>query len=302
MMPLNRSKHKPKPSTTSFSFDAIGTSWHIEIYDDVNTAKLEEIKQKVLARVEEFDKNYSRFRSDSLITKMSKSAGKYALPADATPMFNLYSELYEISDGMLTPLIGNTLSDAGYDAEYSLRPKDLSRPPDWDDVINYKPGEITLALPVLLDFGALGKGYLVDIVGKLLENSGMNEYCVDASGDLLQKRSGDKLRVGLENPDNIHQIVGVAQIKNQALCGSAVNRRKWKGYHHIINPHTLASPRHLKAVWVVADNAMLADVLATALFFVHAQELLRHYTFEYALVYENNSLEHSPKFPAEFFE
>ena len=111
----------------------------------------------------------------------------------------------------------------------------------------------------------------------------------------------ETLQVGLENPDDFAQVIGVASIHNQSICASAGNRRRWKQFHHIISPHTLASPKNIKATWVVAKTALLADALATCLFFVPAKTLLAKFTFSYATVYEDNTREVSKAFPAEIF-
>lgn len=297
-MPSNKSKTKPKPRA-QWQFDAIGTSWWIGFYESVEAAKLQVLQGKVAERIEEFDKAYSRFRSDSLVTQISKIVGSYNLPADAKPLIHLYRQLYEISDGAVTPLIGNMLAEAGYDAEYSLQPKELHMPPKWDDVMAYELGVLTTKEPILLDFGAAGKGYLVDIICELLLAQGIRKFCVDGSGDLRSK--GVSLPIGLENPNDTNQIIGIATLNNQALCGSAGNRRAWKGYNHIMDPQTLASPDHIKASWVIASTTLQADILATALYFVPAAILAKHFSFSYLIVYADSSVECSNNFPAELF-
>jgi thiamine biosynthesis lipoprotein len=202
----------------------------------------------------------------------------------------------------MTPLIGQTLVQAGYDAEYSLKPGKLTTPPEWDEVLKYNFPNLTLKKPALLDFGAVGKGYLVDIIGELLESQGVASFCINAGGDILYKTAtGVKLDVALEHPANPDMGIGVAHLKNQSLCGSAANRRAWVDFHHIINPATLTSPKELSAVWVVADSGLLADALTTALFFVDQSVLQKHFDFAYALVSEDMSLAHSANFPAVFF-
>lgn len=112
---------------TQFNFDGIGTSWQIDIYQEVSKEKEAEILLRVRARIEIFDKNYSRFREDSLVTAMSKTAGVFALPIDAKPLLALYQDLYKITGGLFTPLVGDILSAAGYDEKYSLRQKKSSK-------------------------------------------------------------------------------------------------------------------------------------------------------------------------------
>ncbi len=284
-------------------FEAIGTAWSVEVYEPVSRAPMSaKIKHAIAARVEQFDLAYSRFRPDSLITRLSHQAGRYELPADAQPLFDIYQDLYRITNGAVTPLIGQTLSDAGYDAAYSLTPKPLTSPPAWDETLTYDFPHLTLHQPALLDLGAAGKGYLVDLVSELLEDHGLTSYCVDAGGDMRYRRlDGPPLRVGLEHPADPTQVIGVAELSNTSLCASAGNRRAWGDYHHILNPHTLTSPRHLQAVWVTAPTALIADALATALFFVDQSVLDGYYKFESALVHSGGSLQQSPGFPATFF-
>ena len=159
---------------------------------------------------------------------------------------------------------------------------------------------LRVKIPSLLDFGAGGKGYLVDIVAIVIEKFGIVDYCIDAGGDILHK-GGNIIRIGLENPQNFDQAVGVYSLANGSLCGSAGNRRVWGDFTHIINPATLSSPKNILAVWVCASTALLADSLATCLFFVGADRLAKIYDFEYLIIRDNHSVEKSKNFSAEIF-
>lgn len=294
-----KSKAKPRHNY-KFQFEAIGTTWSIDIYEPI--AEAAELRRAIHTRIEEFDRAYSRFREDSLVTQMSKRAGNYKLPPDAKPLMDLYEHMYEITGGEVTPLIGQTLADAGYDAAYSLRPGRIQPPPAWEDALDYRFPELVVKQPVLLDFGAAGKGYLVDLVTALVEKWGIESFCVDAGGDMAYRRaSGRPITVGLEHPDDPSQVIGTVKLCNQSLCGSAGNRRAWGDYHHILSPTSLASPTHVKAVWVIADLTLLADAMTTCLFFVPAEKLRSHYNFEYALVRSDSTHEASGNLPGAFF-
>ena len=303
-MPSNKSKQTPRPSQDVYvgqgiacEFEAIGTKWNVEIFDAQNDQIVADIKK----RIDTFDQHYSRFRPDSLVTQMSKTPGVYKLPHDAKPMLDMYQDLYTVTDGQVTPLIGQVLADAGYDAEYSFLPKTVTPPPTWDECLDYDFPILTIKHPVLLDFGALGKGYLVDIIGELLRDRGYEEFIINAGGDILCHGTRTT-QIALENPSNNEEAIGVANINNQALCGSAGNRRKWAGYNHIINPTTLASPIDTGAVWVTADTAAMADAMTTALYFAPPEQLQKRYTFNYAIIAHDNSLLYSAGFPATFFD
>ena len=284
------------------AFEAIGTKWSIEVFEDIPRAKWSALIAQIHKRIEQFDQTYSRFRSDSLVTRMSQKAGRYELPADAFKLLAFYEQLYRLSDRQLTPLIGQVLADAGYDANYSFKSKPLKRPPAWKSVVEYDRKSIELKQPVLIDFGAAGKGYLVDIVASMMEGVGIKNFVINASGDILH-RSDDStpVKIGLENPLDTSEAIGIISLDNQSLCASAGSRRQWGKYSHILNPRTLESPKDTLATWVVASDTMSADGLATALFFTNPAILKKHFDFAYAILDKDMQLSYSKDLMIEVF-
>ncbi len=284
-----------------FTFTAIGTHWHIQFYSmyENNDVLISTVKN----RIEAFEQNYSRFRGDSFVGQIAQQEGVFRLPDDAEKMLNLYRRLYDISDGKVTPLIGSVLIDAGYDANYSLTPKNSIREAElWDEVMEYNVPFLTTKRPIKLDFGGLGKGYIIDIVADIFRDHHIYDFIINAGGDIAHSSSEDAVfRVGLEDPEDKTKVIGIAEISNKSIAGSAGNRRAWGKYHHIIDPTTTESPRHIAGLWVVANTTLFADALTTALFFMEPDILLQHFSFEYAIVYSDRSIKHSPHFPAEFY-
>lgn len=287
----------------SYSFEAIGTHWQIDILDPSFTGDRVLLREKIDKRIAVFDQVYSRFRSDSLVMHLATKPGTFTLPDDALPLMNLYYRLYTLTKGAFTPLIGQALIDAGYDAAYSLhQARPLQPLPTWDQALEYHHPTLVVKEPVVLDFGAAGKGYLIDLVAEVLESAGIAAYCIDAGGDIIYRPlpAGEPLRVGLEHPEHLDEVVGVVTLPNGSICGSAGNRRAWGNWHHIIDPRTLTSPRTILATWVVAKTTMLADALATCLFLVPAHDLA-DFDFEYLTMFADHSVESSAHFPAEIF-
>lgn len=302
-MLLPKLKLKPKPNVERalITFEAIGTSWSIELLQEVSFDARLQLEKKIHDRIEMFDQAYSRFRSDSLVTQMAREAGEYQLPVDGEMLIKLYQDLYRLTDGAFTPLIGQVLVDAGYDAEYSLKPTGkIASPPAWDHVIDWRGSTLVLKAPALLDFGAAGKGYLVDLIAQLIEAEGVCAFTINAGGDIVC-RGAEPVRVALEDPNDTTQAIGVAAISNQSICGSAGNRRAWGPYHHTIHPQTLTSPRHILATWVIAESGLLADALATCLLFVTPEVLQKVYTFDYVILYADGRAERSLTAPVELF-
>lgn len=300
-------------SKTNFSFSAIGTHWQIDLADDLNQESSAILLEAIKNLIAKFDFNYSRFRPDSLVSQMARAAGTYPLPADAAPLLEIYHQAYDLTDGLVSPLIGQTLVDAGYDATYSFKINNPATPPAWDEVLDLsQPGKLIMKQPWLLDFGAAGKGYLIDLVCELILKQGYESFCVEAGGDLrfcpavipaptLQSGGILKLTIGLENPADFSQVIGTLTLASGSLCGSAGNRRAWDRFHHIINPKTVSSPRHLAAVWVKAADALTADILTTCLFFVEPEKLLSHFEFDYFLLKPDFTFEQSDNFKAKLF-
>lgn len=284
----------------TFAFEAIGTGWRIDIEDETSDGAGETLRRRVLDRIAEFDLAYSRFRSDSLISRMAREAGEYRLPDDAAPMLDLYRSLYDLTGGAFTPLIGRMMVEAGYDAEYSMVPKELHAPPRWDDVMEVRHPVLTMKTPALLDVGAIGKGYLIDLVGELIASSGIRRFCIDAGGDILRRGDGE-LRVGLEDPQALDKVIGAVGLGNGSLCGSSGSRRAWDRFHHIMDPRTLDSARRVEAAWTRAKTAMLADAMATCLFLVPPEVLRLRHDFEYLVLYPDRRVVASPGFGAETF-
>lgn len=285
-------------------FEAIGTHWIVDIFDDIDEVLTESLERAIHERIAEFDKNYSRFRRDGWIEQLATKAGTYEVPTDAETLLVLYENIYKMTDGAVTPLIGQVLIDAGYDAEYSLQPKpQLKKPPKWADVLDYNGDcELTMKQPAVLDFGAIGKGYLVDIIAELICSFGVASFIVDAGGDMRHKsETNERLRVGLEHPEDTALAIGIVELNNQSLCGSSGNRRKWGKYHHIINPRTLASPGNILAVWVLAKSTMLADAMTTCLFFVEPVVMLAEFDFDYLIMYADHTVGKSAGFTVELF-
>jgi len=280
-------------------FGAIGTHWEIDTVDSLDAS----IKATISERIDEFDRVYSRFRDDSVITALSREAQTVTLPEDAVDLFALYRQLYEATGGALSPLVGDTLNHLGYDASYRLTslPGEPAPLPPFDDVVSLEGTTLTAHRPVTIDVGAVGKGYLVDIVAGLLDECTITDYTIDASGD-LRHRGANRERVGLENPRNPSHLLGVAEVSNRALAASATNRRTWgDSLHHIVNALTGLPTRSVEATFVIADTAAVADGLATALFMAPPEKLGSVGEFDWVMMLSDGSLRSSPHFPGEVF-
>lgn len=284
------------PLPVAWRFEAIGTQWRI----DTGHALPFPVAEAVTERVTRFDRDWSRFRADSRVAALA-TPGRHRLADDAGPLLDFYRELYVATAGRVTPLVGRALEVLGYDATYRLRPSgDVSAVPAWDDAIAWDGEHLDVVTPVVLDVGAAGKGYLVDLVSDLLVGAGIPEHIVDASGDLRTR--GVPMRIALEHPLDPRKAVGVAELPDGAFCASATTRRAWgDGLHHMLDPATGLPTRAVLATWVLAPTALVADGIATALFFDADPEFVARRVTAFARMFHDGSVDVSPDFPGEMF-
>ena len=261
---------RPVPRAEA-GFEAIGTRWRIDTPAPLADATLD----RVHAVLDAYDLVWSRFREDSVVSRIAREGGTHVLPAHATELLDLFEVLEDRTGGALTPLVGHSLAHLGYDATYRLRPAGAPLPlrPGLrvrDVLVRRVRDErgltVTATRPVLLDVGAAGKGQLVDLVAAELRACGVGEYVVDAGGDMVH-RGPDAVRVGLQVPGDPGRVLGVVALRDAALCASAVDRRSWgDGLHHVLDARTGVPVTGVVATWVVGERAVVADGLATALF------------------------------------
>lgn len=294
----------PCSTSVTWAFEAIGTQWEVDTTWPLDA----EVQADVLDVVEQFDRTWSRFRDDSIVTAMAREPGSYDV-RDGDTLLGLYDELHAATDGAVTPLVGRSLEELGYDAGYTL--EDTGRttvPDDWaevrrDGTLVVDRETVSTSRPLLLDVGAAGKGLLVDMVASVLQGNGVNQATVDASGDLYCVGSAP-IRVALEHPGDPTRAIGVVAVEpEQALCASAVNRRTWgDGLHHVVDGRTGRPAYDVVATWVLIDQScMRADGLATAHFFADPEVLLDLDPHHFVRIHADGRVLRSPDLPGELF-
>lgn len=222
------------------------------------------VQKRIRAFIEEYESVLSRFRADSLVSRMARAehGGEFEFPTWAQPLFAIYSEFYDATHGAFDACIGADLLALGYNNSVQFVPESAASagkndnsssyswsnyrralPVTWAD-ISQGGGGTTLCTnqPVQLDFGAAGKGYFVDLVTQVIKeelsgDSPLNsdslsdfDFLVNAGGDMRAcfSKENSQIKVALENPFDATQAVGVASIASGALCASSNARRRWK--------------------------------------------------------------------------
>jgi len=124
---------------------------------------------------------------------------------------------------------------------------------------------------VQLDFGAIAKGFAVDIAREALAGLGVHDAIVNAGGDLraFGSRGTRPWRVAIRNP--LGGALGVLEINQDEAVFTSGNYERYREtenhdrFPHILDPRTGWPARQVMSATVVANEGWLADAAATAL-------------------------------------
>lgn len=132
---------------------------------------------------------------------------------------------------------------------------------------------------VMIDCGAIAKGYGVDRVAKVLRDRGVRNYMVEIGGEVVTKgrnpQTHKSWQIGISKPvDNENEkgsgeLQTVLSLENSALATSGNYRnyyeRDGRKYAHTIDPRTGRPVQHsLLSATVLAPDCATADAYATA--------------------------------------
>lgn len=310
--------------------DTLGTGLVVQ-----STAPVDDTS--IRAFVDEYERTLSRFRSDSILAAMAGAAhgGSFDFPDWCEPLFDLYERLCEATDDAIDPCVGAALARLGYgpDLAFETGTSDSQRiwvaHPTWRHDVERHGTTLVTARPVHLDFGACGKGYLVDLIAAMLTQQTTvrpgyaPDFVIDAGGDILAHTS-PPITVALEDPHDTSRAVGIAHIDHAAIAASAPSRRHWRTagdeqVHHLLNAVDGLPVTDMAATWAVVDMrpggtarsanrpaggyfpTALADGLATALFLTDPERLAQHFDFACVTIRTDRVATRSRHFPGTLF-
>jgi thiamine biosynthesis lipoprotein len=249
-----------------WSFKALGTQWWIEIFTDLSEKQQAEVKDFCLLFVSTYENNYSRFKSDSLLSTLNRDR---VLPHPAPEFIKLLEygkQLYLRSDTYFNLLTGHILESKGYDATYSFQ----------DTQSGETPGNPIIDLTITadkielhhgnVDLGGFGKGYLIDLLtDNLRRRFDLRQFLINGGGDMFATHhNGEAIEIYLEHPINHGTVIAPTKLHNQGFAASSPHRRVWQNstgtHHHIISDTITADGTYIKAA-----SAADADAFATTI-------------------------------------
>jgi len=257
--------------TTLPTITGLGTTWWIEIFDEITSEKTQSTYDGLRLFIADFNMRYSRFDPDSIISTLN-AARKLPSPDQETRDLLHYGiNLYQETNGVFNFLVGEKLASHGYDPLYSFTPKDESLEiPSPVDALLISDTQIILTLGHV-DLGGYGKGYLIDLIAaKLTDEYGIKEFLINGGGDMYATaENGKPVTIYLEHPTVPETYIAETTLFYEGFAASTTHKRRWehagKTYTHIIDSKTGESSQNSVAVFVKAPTARAADGWSTTL-------------------------------------
>ncbi len=257
----------PEVPLRRLTFQALGTTCEVQ-YAAADAGQAMRFETAAVGWVQAFEAKYSRFRPDSLVSRINAAAGVDWVPVDAEmeQMLQLCETLHFMTHGVLDATALPLLRLWNYKAERPVLPTlqqimDARKLVGWSKV-QRAPGRVFLPLPgMALDFGGFGKEYAVDLVAQLALDHGITNALVDFGHDLraLGAPPGRPAwHIGLEDPAHpgsssmsvaLQGSKGIASSGDYLRCFTIAGKR----YGHIVDPRT---------GWPVANGCLQATVIA----------------------------------------
>jgi thiamine biosynthesis lipoprotein len=273
---------------------AMGTTVEVYLYAPARAeaAQLFELAFEEIERVEDL---LSTYRPTSEVSRINAAAGRGPVTTDPE-VFGLIDRALEFSrrtQGAFDITVGPLVEAWGFfrgdghratDAELQAARATVGW---WQVNLDHASRSVAFRKPgVELDFGAIGKGYALDRVARLLRDQGVRSALLGAGQSsyvaIGSPPGAEGWTIRVPDPHNHDQALSTVTLRNAALSTSGSDQRfferEGRRYTHIIDPRTGEPVTGMRQVTVLAETATDADALSTGLFVlgaVEAAELIR---------------------------
>ena len=257
--------------------------------------------QECFSLTQKFEQRYSRFIEGNRLDQVNASGEKsIELDDESYALIKFLLGIAEKTGWIFDPTIISTLESYGYDKEYSFHRK------EWWPLgykhVELKDHSLILHHGVQIEFGAIGKGYLLDVLSKSLLKAGFDHFLIDFGGDIIGYGGYE---VWLENPFDLWQIIGKITVDGFAVASSNGTKRKVGDFHHLLNAHTGTPVHDIAGVYIAAPTGLQADTYSTAVFVSGAEQgkkLLENTDgITGLIVFSDGSYRKKEQYPGELF-
>lgn len=255
------------------------------LVDGQDEARLRRAVRAAVAEVQRIEAKYSRYRPQSVISRLNAAAGQgpQAVDEETAGLLNFAAQLWQLSDGLFD--ITSGVLRRAWDFRQARVPTQAALDAllplvGWGQV-DWSPQAARVQLPqagMELDLGGFGKEYAADRAAAVLQAHGVTHALVNLGGDLyalgprgLPECAGAPWRVDIQHPrppaSDPHATLAQRALHQGGLATSGDYERffehQGQRYCHILHPHTGWPVSHWQSITVLAPTTTSAGALCT---------------------------------------
>jgi thiamine biosynthesis lipoprotein len=256
------------------SFNAMGGRCEVRLFasDGVRAQQLVQFAVNEMRRIE---RKYSRYQTDSIVSRINAAAGRKAVTCDretsdllayADVLFGASGGLFDITSGVLR---------WAWDFRQPRVPSAAELEPllelvGWHCVERSTDGVYLRQAGMEIDFGGFGKEYAADRAAALLADAGVRHGYVNLGGDMRfigPRVDGQPWSIGIQHPREADGVLATIPVSEGALATSGDYERFFEldgqRYCHILDPRDGMPVRYWRSVSVLAPVASAAGSCST---------------------------------------
>lgn len=251
-------------------------------------ADLDRALDSAFAVVHDLDSKLSNYDSASELSRINREApGEVSVSPETFEFLELTLAAAHESSGALNPAIGPVIKLWGFygddmkvpdanDLDFALSLVDYS-----SIVLDSATRTVRLSEGMLLDPGATGKGYALNLADKVLRQMEIPTVFFDFGGQFY-RRGADTVDLAIRHPRSDSVVASLIRMATGSVATSGDYERYFEQdgvrYAHIVDPRTGRPVPDRVSVTVFAEDPFVADYLSTALFVLGSEsDLLNLY-------------------------
>jgi thiamine biosynthesis lipoprotein len=279
--------------------------------DAADPARARRAADAAIADVLRIEAKYSRYRDDSLVTRINRAAGGAAVEIDTeTAALVAYADRCFAESGGRFDLTSGVLRRAW---DFRRKPPALPEPASLEAAralvgwagVEWSEHAVRLPRPGMeIDFGGVGKEYAADRAATICVEHGVAHGLINLGGDVRAigtQVDGTPWRVGIQHPRAAPgKVIAYVDLADGAVATSGDYERYFeldgRRYCHILDPRTGMPVAHWQSVSVVAPLAVVAGSCATIAMLMEAdgEAFLAAQGWSYVAVAPDGTLRRPP--------
>jgi thiamine biosynthesis lipoprotein len=258
-----------------YAFHAMAATNEVQVHAP-DRASAEAMAARAIEEVQRIERKYSRYRPDSVVSRINAAAGRdpVVIDMETEQLLDYANACWRESSGLFDATSGVLRRVWRFEAGL-LPPTDAALATvlpliGWNRV---ERNAGTVRLPVAgmeLDFGGFGKEYAVDRAAFVLREAGATSALVNLAGDLAilgAQPDGEPWRVAVQHPRRDGAALATLPVSSGAIATSGDYERYIEAnglrHCHVLDPRTGKSARGFRSVTVHAPSCLVAGSATT---------------------------------------